>query len=82
VAKLVNQKLEKDTNMMRAVLYTMHGIPAIAQALADQDRHALQREAGPLFESLRAEHRITHLYFNSPRLFNLLRLHSPEEFGD
>ena len=82
VAKLVNQKLEKDTNMMRAVLYTMQGIPAIAQALADQDRHALQREAGPLFESLRAEHRITHLYFNSPRLFNLLRLHSPEEFGD
>lgn len=82
VAKLVNQKLEKDTNLMRAVLHTMQGIPAIAEAFADQDRAALMREAGPLFQTLRSEHRITHLYFNSPALFNLVRLHSPGEFGD
>ena len=82
VSKLVNQKLEKDTNLMRAVLHSMQGNPAIARAFADQDRDALMREAGPLFQTLRAETRITHLYFNSSELVNLVRLHSPEEFGD
>ncbi|MCF8159710.1 MAG: histidine kinase [Polaromonas sp.] len=82
VAKLMDQKLEKDTNMIRAVLHTMQGIPAIAQAFADQDRSALLREAGPLFETLRSEHRITHLYFNNQAMRNLVRLHSPEEYGD
>lgn len=82
VAKLVDQKLDKDTNLMRAVLHTMQGIPAIGAAFAAQDRDALLREAGPLFQTLRSEHRITHLYFNNPELVNLVRLHSPDEFGD
>ena len=82
VAKLVDQKLDKDTNLMRAVLHTMQGIPAIGTAFANQDRTALLREAGPLFQTLRSEHRITHLYFNNTELVNLLRLHSPAEFGD
>ncbi|MCM2341322.1 ATP-binding protein [Rhodoferax sp.] len=81
VAKLVNQKLDKDTSLMRAVMHTMQGIPAIGAAFAAQDRDALLREAGPLFQTLRSEHRITHLYFNNPELVNLVRLHSPDEFG-
>lgn len=82
VATLVDQKLDKDTHLMRAVLHTMQGIPAIGAAFANQDRAALLREAGPLFQTLRSEHRITHLYFNNPDLVNLVRLHSPGEFGD
>lgn len=82
VAKLVDQKLDKDTHLMRAVLHTMQGIPAIGAAFANQDRTALLRETGPLFQTLRSEHRITHLYFNNSELVNLVRLHSPGEFGD
>lgn len=82
VAKLVDQKLDKDTHLMRAVLFAMQGNLAIEAAFASQDRAALLREAGPLFRTLQAEHRITHLYFNSPELVNLVRLHSPGEFGD
>ncbi len=82
VAKLVDQKLGKDTNLMQAVLRTMMGNRAIEAAFASLDRGALLREAGPLFETLRADHRITHLYFNGPDLVNVLRLHSPGEFGD
>ncbi len=82
VAKLVDQKLGKDTNLMQAVLRTLMGNQAIEAAFASLDRDALLREAGPLFETLRADHRITHLYFNGPDLVNLLRLHSPGEFGD
>jgi signal transduction histidine kinase len=73
VAKLVNQKLDKDTSLMRAVMHTMQGIPAIGAAFAAQDRDALLREAGPLFQTLRSEHRITHLYFNNPELVNLVQ---------
>ncbi|ABD70566.1 periplasmic sensor signal transduction histidine kinase [Rhodoferax ferrireducens T118] len=82
VAKLVDQKLSKDTSLMQAVLRTMMGNRAIEAAFASRDRDALVREAGPLFETLRADHRITHLYFNGPDLVNVLRLHSPGQFGD
>ncbi|NDP37302.1 MAG: histidine kinase [Rhodoferax sp.] len=82
VAKLVDQKLSKDTSLMQAVLSTMMGNRAIELAFASLDRGALVREAGPLFETLRADHRITHLYFNGPDLVNALRLHSPGQFGD
>jgi signal transduction histidine kinase len=82
VAKLVDQKLDKDTKLMRAVVHTMQGIPALKAAFASQDRRALLREAGPLFQSLQDDYRITHLYFNSPELVNLVRIHSPDEYGD
>jgi len=82
VGKLVDQKLGKDTNLMQAVLRTMMGNPAIETAFANRDRVALMREAGPLFETLRADHRITHLYFNGPDLVNVLRAHSQQEYGD
>lgn len=82
VSRLVSQKLDKDTNLMRAVLQTMQDIPSIGSAFARQDRQALLQAAGPMFDSLRAQYRITHLYFDSPALVNLVRLHSPTEFGD
>ena len=82
VSKLVDQKLSKDANLMQAVLRTLMGNQAIKAAFASLDREELLREAGPLFETLRADHRITHLYFNGPDLVNLMRLHSPGEFGD
>lgn len=82
VAKLVDQKLGKDTNLMQAVLRTMMGNQGIEAAFARLDREALLREAGPLFDTLRTDHRITHLYFNGPDLVNVLRLHSPDQFGD
>ena len=82
VEKLVDQKLNKDTNLMQAVLRSMMGNQAIQAAFARHDRAALLREVGPLFETLRTDHRITHLYFNGSDLVNVLRLHSPGQFGD
>lgn len=82
VSKLVTQKLDKDTNLMQAVLQAMMGNAALEAAFAQRDRLAVQREVAPLFETLRNAHRITHLYFNGPDLVNILRLHSPDEFGD
>ena len=82
VAKLFAQKLDKDTNLMRAVLRAMMANQAVEEAFRNRDRTGLARQGGPLFETLRADHRITHLYFTGPDLVNLYRVHSPGEFGD
>lgn len=82
VARLFEQKLDKDTNLMQAVLRSMMDNHAIETAFARRNRAALTREAGALFQTLRTDHRITHLYFTGPDLVNVLRLHSPAEFGD
>ncbi len=82
VGKLLEQKIDKDANLMQAVLRTMMGDRTVEAAFAKMDRQALEKEVGPLFESLRSNHRITHLYFNDTDLVNVLRLHSPDEFGD
>lgn len=82
VSKLLEQKLAKDANLMQAVLRTVMSNSAVENAFAKMDRDALEKEVAPLFEGLRADHRITHLYFNDAKLVNVLRLHSPDEFGD
>jgi len=80
--KLFEQKLGKDSNLMRAVLRAMTANPTLEKAFRERDRASLARQTGPLFETLRSEHRITHLYFTGPDLVNFFRVHSPGEFGD
>jgi signal transduction histidine kinase len=82
VAKLFEVKLGKDGNLMRAVVRAMMGNAAIEQAFRNGDRDALERNARTLFETLRSDHRITHLYFTGPDRVNLYRLHTPAEHGD
>ncbi len=82
VVKLFEQKLDKDANLMQAVLRAMTTNSALESALANRDRDELAREAGPLFEALRKEHRLTHLYLHRADLVNLYRAHSPEHHGD
>ncbi|CAI06651.1 Sensor protein with histidine kinase domain [Aromatoleum aromaticum EbN1] len=67
---------------MRAVLRAMMGNRVVESAFTARDRNALTQEAGSLFQVLRADHLITHLYFIGHDLVTLLRLHSPNEFGD
>jgi signal transduction histidine kinase len=82
VAKLFALKLTRDGNLMRAVVRAMMGNAAIEEAFRRGDREALERNARGLFEALRADHRITHLYFTGADRVNLYRLHTPVEFGD
>lgn len=82
VANLFAVKLEKDGNLMRAVVHAMKGNSVIAEAFRWADRDALERSARELFETLRRDHRITHLYFTGPDRVNLYRLHTPTEHGD
>ncbi|MBL8489527.1 MAG: hypothetical protein JNM82_01965, partial [Rhodocyclaceae bacterium] len=81
-AQLFALKLEKDGNLMRAVARTMMGNAAIEEAFQRGDRLALERHSRDLFETLRSDHRITHLYFTGPDRINLYRLHTPADHGD
>ncbi|MDH5786046.1 MAG: hypothetical protein OEZ16_10640, partial [Chromatiales bacterium] len=50
--------------------------------LARQDRVALLEHTSALFRELKQESGITHFYFHNADRVNLLRLHTPERYGD
>jgi signal transduction histidine kinase len=82
VARLFALKLDKDGNLMRAVVRAMTGNAGIEQAFRKADRGELEAQGRSLFETLRTDHRITHLYFTGPDRVNLYRFHSPAAHGD
>lgn len=82
VARLFEQKLNMDTNLMAATMRAMMANPAIEDAFRRSDRVALDRRGGELFDALHDEHRITHMYLTRPDLVNIYRFHSPNDFGD
>jgi len=82
VDTLLRQKVEKEAKVMHGIVMAMFGNRELEAALVDQDRDELFRLVAPLFESIRAEHGMTHLYFTAPDLVSLLRLHEREQFGD
>ncbi|MDP2825708.1 MAG: ATP-binding protein [Sulfuritalea sp.] len=82
VAKLFDVKLGKDGKLMRVVGRAMTGNTALDQAFRAGDRGELERHGRALFETLRSDHRITHLYFTGPDRVNLYRFHSPAMHGD
>jgi len=82
VARLFDQKLHQDTNLMTATMRAMMANPALEDAFRRRDRVALETLGGPLFKVLRDENRITHIYLTRPDLVNNYRFHSPDDFGD
>jgi signal transduction histidine kinase len=82
VAKLFEQKLDKDTNLMMATMRAMMTNKVMEAAFRRGDRTGLAQQGQELFRTLRDDHRITHLYLTRPDLVNLYRFHSPHEFGD
>ena len=82
VETLLQQKIAKDTGLMHAVTMALFENRDVEQALLARDRVTLARSLAPLFDALRRQHGITHLYFTGPDLVNLLRLHDQELHGD
>jgi len=50
--------------------------------LAARNRPALLNRAGGIFEKLKNDLGVTHMYFSGPDRVNLLRVHSPGRHGD
>lgn len=78
----LQQKTAKDADLMQASLHTLMSNRTVQQSLQQQDRAALLNELQGLFETLRDQHRVTHLYLNNPDLVNVVRIHSPDNHGD
>jgi sulfur carrier protein ThiS len=51
------------------------------QGLIDKDRALLQKRWGAIYDRMRAE-KVTHFYFYDAQRVCLLRLHSPDKYGD
>jgi diguanylate cyclase (GGDEF)-like protein/PAS domain S-box-containing protein len=47
-----------------------------------KDREYLLALSRPIFQKLKTEHHITHLYFHDQHRVNILRVHQPNRFGD
>jgi PAS domain S-box-containing protein len=56
--------------------------PDMRAALKARDRERLLLEHHALFDTLHQEQGVTHLYFHGPDRANLLRVHSPDKWGD
>lgn len=82
VETLLAQKIATATGLMRATVAALGTSDEIAHAFQSGDRERLRAAAGPLFETLHRDHRITHLYFTGLDRVNFLRMHEPESHGD
>ncbi len=71
-----------DAHALRAVMDALRRDPALQAALANKDRQRLLMRSATLFEELKKDYAITHLYFNGTDRVNLLRVHTPNRHGD
>ncbi|ADH85695.1 ATP-binding protein [Desulfurivibrio alkaliphilus] len=78
---LLRAILEKQALVMETELRAIARSKTTRQALKDRDRDRLLTDHRELFELLRQESGLTHLYFHAPDRENLVRLHLPENRG-
>jgi signal transduction histidine kinase len=82
VQKLLGLQQEQMTAAMATTLRAILNDDRLAEALLARDRDTLLQRAKPVYESLSAQHKVTHFYFHTPSRTNLLRVHRPEQTGD
>ena len=74
--------IRTDTRTLRAVTEILLRDASLHASLASGDRQQLLTRATILFEALKKDYAITHLYFSGPDRVNLLRVHAPNIHGD
>ena len=76
------ESIRYDSHALKAIMHTLKHDEILADALAQNDRAALLRHSKPLFENIKNDFKVTHLYFTGTDRVNLLRVHSPLRYGD
>lgn len=74
--------LDKDAEIMQALLEFIKDDKELQHAWLAQDRDALLRRAQPIFAELKPKYRVTHFYFHGLDKVNFLRVHQPPRHGD
>lgn len=71
-----------DAQALQAVMDVLEHDHVLKEALAQGDRLRLLKHSSEMFERLKRDFSITHLYFTGPDRVNLLRVHAPNRYGD
>jgi signal transduction histidine kinase len=82
VEELFRHEVESDTRTMQGSLNTIVPDIELQRAFKSKDRKEILRRATPLFENLKRDHNISHLYFHDVDRINLIRVHKPQIYGD
>lgn len=77
-----NDELAEDARVLGAVIHLLKHDSKLQQLWLARDREGLLEYAAPVFEKLRNEYQITHLYFINVDKTTFLRVHNPKRFGD
>ena len=82
VSRYFNQYLASDARLIGETTHFVKDNPDIQNAWLAKDRNTLLTLTAPIFEKLRQDYRITHLYFIDTNSTCFLRVHNPPRFGD
>ncbi len=82
VQDFYEESIRYDAHALLAIMHTLKHDDKLPAALAQRNREVLLDHAKPLFEDIRRDYKITHLYFTGADRVNLLRVHSPLRYGD
>jgi len=80
--ELLYKKNADDIDMMDLLGDAVMRNESIKSAMRSQDREALLEHSSPLFEQMKAQYSISHLYFLDPERRVVLRVHNPDIHGD
>jgi two-component system, LuxR family, sensor kinase FixL len=82
VSRYFNQFLASDAKLIGETTHFVKDNPDIQNTWLAKDRNALLTLTTPIFEKLRQDYKITHLYFIDVNQTCFLRVHNPTRFGD
>ena len=74
--------LDRDAETMAGLIAWIENDNRLQESWLARDRETLLRRVEPIFEKIRADHSVTHLYFHQPDRVNFLRVHNPPHHGD
>jgi len=77
-----NKLLFADARLIGEITHFVKDNPDIQNAWLAKNRNTLLTLTAPIFEKLRQDYRITHLYFIDTNSTCFLRVHNPPRFGD
>ncbi|MBI5937741.1 MAG: EAL domain-containing protein [Betaproteobacteria bacterium] len=80
--KAYKAAMEGDTEKLATATDLLMRDPALIHAMQKRDRAELLQHSLPIFERLRTQYRVSHIYFHAPDRVNFLRVHQPERHGD
>jgi len=82
VNNLFHAEMKQSASVMSTALHALLRDERLEAAFRLRDRAAVLARARVVFDSLCAQHHITHLYFHTPERINFVRAHKPHHFGD